>query len=211
MWEVPRENLLGKEGQGFKIAMATLDGGRIGVAAQALGIAQGAYENAAVAYAKERVQFGKPMGFQQGVSFKLADMATKSRCARFLVYSAAEQKEAHVPYGMEAAMAKMYASDIALEVTNDALCRSTAAPGLHEGAWRWNGPTGTPRSPPSTRAPTRSSGWSLPPTSWARPPRSSGRLLQPAQETRARSPGCASRRSSGTAPLRSRWPPWWST
>ena len=100
--------------------MATLDGGRIGVAAQALGIAQGAYENA-LAYAKERVQFGKPVGFQQGVSFKLADMATKLRCARFLVYSAAEQKEAHVPYGMEAAMAKMYASDIALEVTNDAL------------------------------------------------------------------------------------------
>ena len=118
--EVPAENLLGEEGQGFKIAMATLDGGRIGVAAQALGIAQGAYENA-LAYAKERVQFGKPVGFQQGVSFKLADMATKLRCARFLVYSAAEQKEAHVPYGMEAAMAKMYASDIALEVTNDAL------------------------------------------------------------------------------------------
>ena len=118
--EVPAENLLGEEGQGFKIAMATLDGGRIGVAAQALGIAQGAYENA-LAYAKERVQFGKPVGFQQGVSFKLADMATKLRCARFLVYSAAEQKEAHVPYGMEAAMAKMYASDIALEVTNDAV------------------------------------------------------------------------------------------
>ena len=118
--KVPKENLLGKEGEGFKIAMATLDGGRIGVAAQALGIAQGAYENA-LAYAKERVQFGKPVGFQQGVSFKLADMATKLRCARFLVYSAAEQKEAHVPYGMEAAMAKMYASDIALEVTNDAL------------------------------------------------------------------------------------------
>ena len=118
--EVPRENLLGKEGDGFKIAMSTLDGGRIGIAAQALGIAQGAYENA-LAYARERVQFGKPVGFQQGVSFKLADMATKLRCARFLVYSAAEQKEAHVPYGMEAAMAKMYASDIALEVTNDAL------------------------------------------------------------------------------------------
>ena len=118
--EVPRENLLGKEGDGFKIAMSTLDGGRIGIAAQALGIAQGAYE-AAAAYAKERIQFGKPIGFQQTISFKLADMATKLRCARFLVYSAAELKEAHAPYGMESAMAKMYASDIALEVTNDAL------------------------------------------------------------------------------------------
>ena len=118
--KVPKENLLGKEGDGFKIAMATLDGGRIGIAAQALGIAQGAYE-AAVDYAKERVQFGKPIGFQQSISFKLADMATKLRCARMLIYSAAELKEAHIPYGMESAMAKMYASDIALEVTNDAL------------------------------------------------------------------------------------------
>ena len=118
--EVPRENLLGKEGDGIKIAMSTLDGGRIGIAAQALGIAQGAYD-AAVAYSKERIQFGKPIGFQQAISFKIADMATKLRCARFLVYSAAELKEAHAPYGMESAMAKMYASDIALEVTNDAL------------------------------------------------------------------------------------------
>ena len=118
--KVPKENLLGKEGQGFKIAMATLDGGRIGIASQALGIAQGAYE-AAVDYAKERVQFGKPIGFQQAISFKIADMATKLRCARMLVYSAAELKEAHEPYAMEAAMAKMYASDISLEVTNDAL------------------------------------------------------------------------------------------
>ena len=118
--KVPKENLLGKEGQGFKIAMATLDGGRIGIAAQALGIAQGAYENA-LAYSKERIQFGKPICQQQSISFKLADMATKLRCARFLIYSAAELKEHHEPYGMEAAMAKMYASDIALEVTNDAL------------------------------------------------------------------------------------------
>ena len=118
--KVPKENLLGKEGQGFKIAMATLDGGRIGIAAQALGIAQGAYE-AAVEYSKERVQFGKPICQQQNVAFKIADMATKLRCARFLVYSAAELKQAHVPYGMESAMAKQYASDIALEVTNDAL------------------------------------------------------------------------------------------
>ena len=118
--KVPKENLLGKEGDGFKIAMSTLDGGRIGIAAQALGIAQGAFEHA-LAYAKERVQFGKPIAAQQAVSFKLADMATKLRCARFLVYSAAELKEQHAPYGMESAMAKMYASDIALEVTNDAV------------------------------------------------------------------------------------------
>lgn len=118
--EVPVENLLGREGDGFKIAMATLDGGRIGIAAQALGIAQGAYENA-LEYAKERIQFGKPIGFQQSISFKLADMATKLRCARMLIYSAAELKQEHVPYGMESAMAKMYASDIALEVTNDAM------------------------------------------------------------------------------------------
>ncbi len=118
--KVPKENLLGKEGQGFKIAMATLDGGRIGIASQALGIAQGAYESA-VEYAKERVQFDKPIAFQQAISFKIADMATKLRCARLLIYSAAELKEHHEPYGMEAAMAKQYASDIALEVTNDAL------------------------------------------------------------------------------------------
>ena len=100
--------------------MMTLDGGRIGIAAQALGIAQGAYE-AAVEYAKERVQFGRPIASQQAISFKIADMATKIRCARFLVYSAAELKEAHEPYGKESAMAKMYASDIALEVVNDAV------------------------------------------------------------------------------------------
>lgn len=118
--KVPKENMLGKEGDGFKIAMATLDGGRIGIAAQALGIAQGAFENA-LQYSKERVQFGKPICQQQIISFKLADMATKLRCARFLIYSAAELKEVHAPYGMESAMAKQYASDIALEVTNDAL------------------------------------------------------------------------------------------
>ncbi len=118
--KIPKENLLGKEGMGFKIAMATLDGGRIGIASQALGIAQGAYENA-LAYSKERIQFGKPICQQQSIAFKLADMATKLRCARMLIYSAAELKENHEPYAMEAAMAKMYASDIALEVCNDAL------------------------------------------------------------------------------------------
>ena len=117
---VPKENLLGEEGQGFKIAMETLEGGRIGIASQALGIAQGAYEKA-LQYARERVQFGKPICRQQTVAFKLADMATRIRAARFLVYSAAEQKEHHEPYGMESAMAKQYASDICLEVVNDAV------------------------------------------------------------------------------------------
>ena len=118
--KVPKENLLGEEGQGFKIAMSTLDGGRIGIASQALGIAQGAYENA-LEYSKERVQFGKPICRQQTIAFKLADMATRLRAARFLVYSAAELKQNEEPYGMESAMAKQYASDIGLQVVNDAL------------------------------------------------------------------------------------------
>jgi alkylation response protein AidB-like acyl-CoA dehydrogenase/rubredoxin len=118
--KVPKENLLGKEGDGFKIAMSTLDGGRIGIAAQALGIAQGAYENA-LEYSKERVQFGKPICQQQIISFKLADMATKLRAARLLIYSAAELKENHENYSVEAAMAKQYASDVCLEIVNDAL------------------------------------------------------------------------------------------
>ncbi|MCI6032976.1 acyl-CoA dehydrogenase family protein [Fusobacterium varium] len=118
--KVPKENLLGKEGEGFKIAMSTLDGGRIGIASQALGIAQGAFENA-LEYAKEREQFGKPIAFQQVISFKLADMATKLRAARFLVYSAAELKENHENYAMESAMAKQYASDVCLEIVNEAL------------------------------------------------------------------------------------------
>ena len=118
--KVPKENLLGKEGQGFRIAMETLDGGRIGIAAQALGIAQGAYESA-LDYAKEREQFGKPIAFQQVISFKLADMATKLRACRLLVYSAADLKTNHQPYAMEAAMAKYYTSDRCLEIVNDAL------------------------------------------------------------------------------------------
>lgn len=118
--KVPKENLLGKEGDGFKIAMSTLDGGRIGIAAQALGIAHGAYENA-LEYSKERVQFGKSICHQQIIAFKLADMATKLRAARLLVYSAADMKENHERYSMEAAMAKQYASDVCLEIVNDAL------------------------------------------------------------------------------------------
>lgn len=118
--KVPKENLLGKEGQGFKIAMTTLDGGRIGIASQALGIAQGAFDEA-LKFAKERVQFGKPIAKQQSIAFKLAEMATKIRAARFMVYSAAALKNDHKPFGMEAAMAKMYASEICLEVVNDAV------------------------------------------------------------------------------------------
>ena len=118
--KVPKENLLGNECDGFKIAMSTLDGGRIGIAAQALGIAQGAYENA-LEYSKERIQFGKPICQQQIVAFKLADMATKLRAARLLIYSAAELKQNHEHYSMEAAMAKQYASDVCLEIVNDAL------------------------------------------------------------------------------------------
>ncbi len=118
--KIPKENLLGKEGDGFKIAMATLDGGRIGIAAQALGIAQGAYEHA-LEYSKERIQFGKPICQQQIIAFKLADMATKLRAARLLIYSAAELKQNHESYSMEAAMAKQYASDVCLEIVNDAL------------------------------------------------------------------------------------------
>lgn len=117
---VPAANLLGKEGEGFKIAMTTLDGGRIGVAAQALGLAQGALDEA-IKYSKQRVQFGKPIATFQGVNFMLADMATKVEAARFLVYRAAFNKSHHLPYGKEAAMAKLYASDVAMEVTTDAV------------------------------------------------------------------------------------------
>lgn len=118
--KVPKENLLGKEGQGFKIAMATLDGGRIGIASQALGIGQGAYESS-LKYAKEREQFGMPVAHFQRNTFKLADMATYLRAARLMVYSAAELKEMHEPYGMEAAMAKQYASDLAMQITTEAI------------------------------------------------------------------------------------------
>lgn len=117
---VPAANLLGKEGEGFKIAMTTLDGGRIGVAAQSLGIAQGAFEEA-VKYAKQRVQFGKPIASFQGVNFMLADMATKIEASRFLVYRAAFNKSNHLPYAKEAAMAKLFASDTAMAVTTDAV------------------------------------------------------------------------------------------
>ena len=113
---IPKANLFGKEGEGFKIAMITLDGARIGIGAQSVGIAQGAYEHA-LKYAKEREQFGKPIAALQAVSFMLADMATQIEAARQLVYHAAMLKDAGVPFGKEAAMAKLFASDVANQVT----------------------------------------------------------------------------------------------
>jgi alkylation response protein AidB-like acyl-CoA dehydrogenase len=119
--EVPAENLLGHEGDGFKIAMMTLDRTRPGVGAQALGIAQGALD-LAVAYSKQRVQFNKPISDNQGIQFMLADMATKVEAARLLVYNAAEMIDRGEPnFSKYSSMAKMYASDIAMEVTGDAV------------------------------------------------------------------------------------------
>lgn len=117
---IPKENLLGEEGKGFKIAMQTLDGGRIGIAAQALGIAQGALD-AALEYAKERKQFNQPIGSFQAIQFKLADMATEIEAARLLVYQSAYRASAGLSYGKESAMAKMYASDVAMKVTTEAV------------------------------------------------------------------------------------------
>ena len=117
---VPGENLLGQEGQGFKVAMKTLDGGRIGIAAQALGIAQGAFD-ATVAYVKEREQFNKPISSFQGVSFQLADMATQIEAARLLIYNAAYRASAGLSYSQESAMAKLFASETAMKVTTQAV------------------------------------------------------------------------------------------
>ena len=116
----PAENILGKEGDGFKIAMTALDGGRIGIAAQAVGIAQGALD-AAIKYAKERIQFGKPIASQQAISFMLVNMATKIEAARLLTLKAAFNKSNNLPYAKEAAMAKLFASDVAMSVTTDAV------------------------------------------------------------------------------------------
>lgn len=118
--KVPAENLLGKEGEGFKIAMANLDVGRIGIASQALGIAEAALE-AATNYAKERVQFGKPIAAQQGVGFKLADMATAVEGAKLLVYRAANLRQNNLKCGKEASIAKLFASKTAVEVTTEAI------------------------------------------------------------------------------------------
>jgi butyryl-CoA dehydrogenase len=117
---VPKENLLGSEGEGFKIAMTTLDGGRNGIAAQAVGIAQGALD-AATNYAKEREQFGKPIAHNQGISFKLADMATEIEAARLLTYQAAWLESVGLSYGKASAMSKLFAGDTAMRVTVEAV------------------------------------------------------------------------------------------
>ena len=117
---VPKENLLGKEGEGFKIAMKTLDGGRIGIASQALGLGEGAVEEA-IKYTKERVQFKKRLSQFQNTQFQLADMHTRMQAAQFLVYSAAMKKENHEPYSMDAAMAKLFAAEAASDVTRRAV------------------------------------------------------------------------------------------
>ena len=118
--KVPVENLLGQEGEGFKIALANLDVGRIGIAAQALGIAEAAFE-ASVGYAKERVQFGKPIAAQQGVGFKLADMATAVEASKLLVYRAADLRTRGLASGKEASMAKLFASKTAVETSIEAV------------------------------------------------------------------------------------------
>ncbi|MCG5102735.1 acyl-CoA dehydrogenase [Oceanobacillus alkalisoli] len=117
---IPKENLLGEEGEGFKIAMTTLDGGRNGIAAQAVGIAQGALD-ASINYAKEREQFGKPIAETQGISFKLADMATEVEAARLLTYQAAWLESNGKPYGKESAMSKLFAGDAAMRITVEAV------------------------------------------------------------------------------------------
>jgi butyryl-CoA dehydrogenase len=117
---IPAANRLGEPGQGFKIALAALDAGRIGVAAQAIGIAVAAYE-AAAAYARERKSFGVPIGQHQMVQWMVADMATAIEAARLLTRRAAWRKDSGAPYGAEAAMAKLFASEMAMKVTTDAI------------------------------------------------------------------------------------------
>ena len=117
---IPKDRMLGKKGQGFKIAMQTLDGGRIGIASQALGLGEGAVEEA-VKYTKERVQFGKRISQFQNTQFQLAEMHTRMQAAQFLVYSAAMKKQNHEPYSMDAAMAKLFAADAASDVTRRAV------------------------------------------------------------------------------------------
>lgn len=117
---IPKENLLAKVGHGFKIAMKTLDGGRIGIAAQALGIAQGALDET-VAYVKERKQFGRPISAFQNTQFELADMASRIEAARLLVYKAAWKKDNGLPYSVDAATAKLFAAETAMYVTTKAV------------------------------------------------------------------------------------------
>jgi butyryl-CoA dehydrogenase len=115
---IPKDALLGPEGRGFPIAMHTLDGGRIGIASQALGIAEGALERA-IAYTKERKQFGRSIAQQQNTQFKLADMATRVEAAQLLVYKAAKAKETQKSYSVEAAKAKLFAAETAMAVTTE--------------------------------------------------------------------------------------------
>lgn len=117
---IPKENLLGSQGKGFQIAMHTLDGGRIGIAAQALGIAEGAFDST-VKYVKERKQFGRSIGQFQNTQFQLADMAARIEAARLLVYKAAVAKASQKIYSVEAAMAKLYAAEAAMDVTTKAV------------------------------------------------------------------------------------------
>ena len=117
---VPKENLLGKEGKGFKIAMQTLDGGRIGIASQALGLGEGAV-NEAVKYTQERVQFGRRLSQFQNTQFQLADMHTRMQAAQYLVYAAAMKKQLHEDYSMDASMAKLFAAEAASDVTRRAV------------------------------------------------------------------------------------------
>jgi alkylation response protein AidB-like acyl-CoA dehydrogenase len=118
--KVPKENRIGEEGFGFKFAMKTLSGGRIGIAAQALGIASGAYE-LALAYSKERKAFGKLISEHQAIQFKLADMATEIEAARLLCFKAAALKDSHGDYATASAMAKVFASRVAMWVTTEAV------------------------------------------------------------------------------------------
>ena len=117
---IPKENILGKEGQGFKIAMQTLDGGRIGIASQALGLGEGAV-NEAVKYTQERVQFGRRLSQFQNTQFQLADMHTRMQAAQYLVYAAAMKKQLHEDYSMDASMAKLFAAEAASDVTRRAV------------------------------------------------------------------------------------------
>jgi butyryl-CoA dehydrogenase len=118
--EVPKENLLGEEGEGFRIFMKALDGGRISIGAMAIGLAQGAMD-AAVSYAKERYQFGKPISEFQAIQEKIADMATEIRAARLMVYDVSRLKDAGKPFTIESAMCKLYASEMAMRVTTNAI------------------------------------------------------------------------------------------
>ena len=115
--KVPKENLIGNEGDGFKIALSTLDGGRIGIASQALGIAQASLD-ASITYSKERVQFSKPISSNQGIQFKLADMAIEIEAARLLIRKAAWMKDEHMDFSSIASMAKVNASEVAMRASS---------------------------------------------------------------------------------------------